>query len=87
MSKPTESGAKKPNGAASRDKRDKQGLFARLALFYRQVVAELRKTVKPTKTEMWTFFTVVLVFVIAVMAYVGILDFVFGKLVLAIYGR
>nr|WP_284501171.1 preprotein translocase subunit SecE [Bowdeniella massiliensis] len=62
-------------------------MFARIALFYRQVVAELRKTVRPTKTELWTFFTVVLIFVIAVMAFVGVLDFMFGKLILAIYGR
>ncbi|OKL55105.1 preprotein translocase subunit SecE [Bowdeniella nasicola] len=84
MSQSAETGAGKSRPAANREKR---GLFARIALFYRQVVAELRKTVRPTKTELWTFFTVVLIFVLAVMAYVGVLDFVFGKLVLFIYGR
>ena len=84
MSKPANAGASKSRTPANRDSR---GLFARIALFYRQVVAELRKVVRPTKTELWTFFTVVLVFVIAIMAFVGVLDFVFGKLVLAIYGR
>lgn len=84
MSQSAETGANKPRSAP---KGENRGLFARIALFYRQVVAELRKTVRPTKTELWTFFTVVLVFVIAVMAYVGVLDFLFGKLILAIYGR
>ena len=84
MSQPASAGTGKPSPAGRTDKR---GLFARIALFYRQVIAELRKTVRPTKTELWTFFTVVLVFVIAIMAYVGALDFLFGRLVLAIYGR
>ncbi|MDO5701531.1 MAG: preprotein translocase subunit SecE [Bowdeniella nasicola] len=84
MSQPASAGARKPSTPANRDNR---GLFARIALFYRQVIAELRKVVRPTKTELWTFFTVVLVFVIAIMAFVGVLDFVFGKFVLAIYGR
>lgn len=60
--------------------------FLKIPRFYRQVVAELRKTVRPTKTELWTFFTVVLFFVIAVMIYVGALDFIFGKFVMLLYG-
>ena len=39
------------------------GLFARIALFFRQVVAELRKVVRPTRTELITYTSVVLVFV------------------------
>ena len=55
MSQSAEAGANKPRSAP---KGENRGLFARIALFYRQVVAELRKTVRPTKTELWTFFTV-----------------------------
>lgn len=83
MSQPAKvEGAKNHPGASS----DKRRLFARIALFYRQVIAELRKTVRPTKNELWTFFAVVLVFVIAIMAFVGLLDLVFGKLVMLMYG-
>lgn len=55
-------------------------------LFLRQVVAELRKVVRPTRTELITYTTVVLVFVLAVMTYVSILDYGLGKLVLWAFG-
>ncbi|NCD16230.1 MAG: preprotein translocase subunit SecE [Actinobacteria bacterium] len=64
----------------------KRGLFARLSLFLRQIVAELRKVVRPSRTELWTFFVVVIVFVLAIMAFVGVLDFLFGQAVLFIFG-
>ncbi|MBT0767831.1 preprotein translocase subunit SecE [Kineosporia sp. J2-2] len=55
-------------------------------LFLRQVVAELRKVVRPTRTELITYTSVVLVFVLAVMLYVSALDFGFGKFVLWAFG-
>ena len=55
-------------------------------LFVRQVIAELRKVVRPTRNELVTYTTVVLVFVLAVMSYVSALDFGFGKLVLWAFG-
>jgi len=55
-------------------------------LFLRQVVAELKKVVRPTRNELITYTSVVLVFVLAVMTYVSILDFGFGKLVLWVFG-
>lgn len=54
--------------------------------FLRQVVAELRKVVRPTRTELITYTSVVLVFVLAVMLYVSALDFGFGQLVLWAFG-
>jgi preprotein translocase subunit SecE len=68
------------------DAKDRRGLFARLGLFFRQVIAELRKVVRPTRTELITYTTVVLVFVAAVMAFVSVLDFAFGHLVLFVFG-
>ena len=50
------------------------------ATFYRQVVAELRKVVWPTRQQLITYFWVVLVFVIVVMTFVSLLDLGFGKL-------
>ena len=62
------------------------GRASRIRLFIRQVVAELKKVVRPTRNELLTYFSVVLVFVCAVMTYVSLLDFGFGKLVLWVFG-
>jgi preprotein translocase subunit SecE len=53
--------------------------------FYRQVVAELRKVVYPTQEQLVTYFIVVMVFVIFMMALVSALDLAFGKLIFAIF--
>ncbi len=55
------------------------------ATFYRQVVAELRKVVWPTRQQLITYFWVVLVFVIVVMTFVSLLDLGFGKAVFAVF--
>jgi preprotein translocase subunit SecE len=55
--------------------------------FYRQVVAELRKVVWPTQQQLVTYFVVVLVFVLVLIAYVSVLDLAFGKAVFAIFGE
>jgi preprotein translocase subunit SecE len=57
-----------------------------LALFIRQVIAELRKVVRPTRNELVTYTTVVMVFVVVVMAFVSALDIGLGKLVLLVFG-
>lgn len=55
-------------------------------LFLRQVVAELKKVVRPTRTELITYTSVVLVFVLAVMLFVSGLDLAFSHLVLWLFG-
>jgi preprotein translocase subunit SecE len=64
----------------------RRGFGGRVALFVRQVISELRKVVRPTRTELITYTSVVLVFVTAVMAFVSVLDFGFGHLVLLVFG-
>jgi preprotein translocase subunit SecE len=64
----------------------RRGLFAGIALFVRQVVAELKKVVRPTRQELFTYIGVVVVFVVVVMAFVGVLDLAFGRLVLWAFG-
>ena len=64
----------------------KRSLLARISLFYRQVVAELRKVIWPTRKELVTYTSVVIVFVLIVMAFVSVLDVAFGRLVLAVFG-
>lgn len=56
-----------------------------LPTFYRQVVAELRKVVYPTQEQLITYFIVVMVFVVFMMALVSALDLGFGELVFKIF--
>lgn len=49
--------------------------------FYRQVVAEMRKVVWPTQHQVVTYFVVVLVFVVVMMAIIAGLDYGFSKAV------
>jgi preprotein translocase subunit SecE len=53
--------------------------------FLRQVVAELRKVVWPTREMLVTYFWVVLVFVLVIMSFVALLDLGLGKLVFEIF--
>lgn len=57
------------------------GQPARPGTFIAQVMAELRKVVRPTRRELVTYTIVVLVFVSVVMAYVFGLDQVLQRLV------
>ena len=52
-----------------------------LVTFYRQVVAELRKVVWPTRDELITYTTVVIVFVVAFAAAVLLFDIGVAKVV------
>jgi len=56
------------------------------ALFYRQVVAELRKVVWPSRRDLATFTAVVLVFVVIMVAIVFGLDALFTQGVVAVFG-
>ncbi|RKT17348.1 preprotein translocase subunit SecE [Streptomyces sp. 1114.5] len=67
-------------------KRAKKGLFARIGLFYRQIIAELRKVVWPTRSELTNYTAVVVTFVVVMMAIVAGLDYGFSKLSLWIFG-
>ena len=73
------------SGADAR-KGDRPNLLARIGLFYRQVVAELRKVIWPTRRELITYTTVVLAFVTGLTIIVAILDNLFGRAVLFIFG-
>ncbi|GAA4095345.1 preprotein translocase subunit SecE [Nonomuraea soli] len=55
------------------------------ALFYRQVVNELRKVIWPTRKDLITYTTVVLIFVLIVVGIVYALDWALGELVLRVF--
>ena len=69
-----------------RGRRAKRGPLGRLALFYRQVVAELRKVIWPTRKELITYTIVALVFVTVMVIIVALLDIVFAQGVLQVFG-
>ncbi len=75
-----------PERPSGRPAQPRRSLPARLSLFYRQVVAELRKVIWPTRKELLTYTSVVIVFVAIVIAYVSLLDLGFGQLVLRVFG-
>ena len=72
---------------AKKDRAQRRGPFARIALFIRQVFGELRKVVTPTRRELFSYTAVVLVFVVIMMALVAGLDFGFGWLVNLVFGN
>ncbi|MFJ8634600.1 preprotein translocase subunit SecE [Streptomyces sp. NPDC093568] len=56
-------------------KRGKKGPLKRLALFYRQIIAELRKVVWPTRNQLTTYTTVVIIFVVIMIGLVTVIDY------------
>ena len=79
-----------PNeGAASVEadaKAAKSGFWGRIVQFVRQVIAELKKVVWPTRDELTTFFVVVIVFVLAMMAFSGVVDVITAWVVSKVFG-
>ncbi|MCW2777435.1 MAG: secE [Frankiales bacterium] len=70
-------------------KRARRGPVTRvrsIGTFYRQVVAELRKVIWPTRNELLTYTSVVVVFVITMVIIVSIFDFAFSQAVLKVFG-
>ena len=70
---------KEPSSSKQADKRTGP------VTFYRQVVAELRKVVYPTRDQLGTYFVVVIAFVLVMIAIVSVLDLGFGKLAFEIF--
>jgi len=89
VSESARAGADRTRRPASRPSRGKEakrlGLFA-VARFVRQVIAELKKVVRPTRKELIGYATAVLVFVGAVMAFVTVVDLGVGSLTAWVFG-
>nr|WP_226824030.1 MULTISPECIES: preprotein translocase subunit SecE [Brevibacterium] len=54
--------------------------------FFREVIAELKKVVTPTRKQLVNYTLVVLGFILFMMLLVVVLDLVFGKLVGFVFG-
>jgi preprotein translocase subunit SecE len=68
-------------------KSDKVGFFGRIGRFIREVVAELRKVIWPTRNELLTYTAVVVMFVTVMLTIVAGLDFAYAKGVLFVFGN
>ena len=75
-------GAERRSGSGRAAKRDR----TTPALFTRQIAAELRKVIWPTRKELITYTVVALVFIIIMSAIVLTLDYGFTKLMFWIFG-
>jgi len=62
------------------------GVGQRVATYNRQVVSELRKVIWPTRQELITYTIVSITFVVAMVAFVGLLDYGFTKLIFHVFG-
>jgi preprotein translocase subunit SecE len=78
-------GGKRPGvfGRLARWLRSRPGA---IALYWRQVINELRKVIWPTRKELITYTTVVVVFVSVMTTIVSLLDIGFAKVVLKVFG-
>jgi preprotein translocase subunit SecE len=85
---PATAGATRARGTAVREggRPGKVSLLSRFVRFLREVVAELRKVIWPTRNQLVTYTIVVLVFVSFMVALVSLLDYVFGRGVLFLFG-
>ena len=75
--------AEKRSGAGRAAKRESR---TTPALFFRQMVSELRKVIWPTRSMLVTYTVVCLVFVIFMVIIVTSLDYGFTKLVFEVFG-
>jgi preprotein translocase subunit SecE len=73
-----------------REHRDKPGPAKRdrttPALFLRQIMAELRKVIWPTRRELRTYTIVAMMFILVMVVIVTSLDYAFTKLVFWAFG-
>jgi preprotein translocase subunit SecE len=81
MATQTRGEAEKRSGRAA-----KRGDRMTPALFVRQVVAELRKVIWPTRKELITYTVVCLTFVVFMATIVTLLDVGFAKLMFWVFG-
>jgi preprotein translocase subunit SecE len=86
----TATGLGSADGSAPRRQPDRErgpNRLRRLITYYKQVVAELRKVIWPTRRELLTYTTVVLIFVVFMVAIVALFDFAFSQGVLRVFGE
>ena len=80
-------GAERPTPPrAKKTAKPEPGLYGRIARFWRQVLAELKKVVRPTRETLFSYVSAVLVFVVGVRAFITLIDLASGLLVGFVFG-
>jgi preprotein translocase subunit SecE len=74
-----------PRGGGAAVK-SRPGGFGRIGRFIREVVAELRKVIWPTRKELLTYAVVVIIFIAILMSIIALYDLVFGRVVAFVFG-
>lgn len=82
----TETSTAEDRGAGRGTAARQGGPIARILLFIRQVIDEMRKVVRPTRQELIQYTIVVLVFILIIMGFVVGLDQLFQRLVSWLFG-
>jgi preprotein translocase subunit SecE len=83
----TQASETEPRAAAAGGRGGKRPSYpVRVSTYNRQVVAELRKVIWPTRQELVTYTIVSITFVVAMVAFVGLLDYGFTKLIFHVFG-
>ena len=82
MATQTGQSAERQSGSGRADKRERTSP----AVFVRQVAAELRKVIWPTRRELGTYTSVALVFIVIMTVLVTSLDYGFTKLMVWFFG-
>jgi preprotein translocase subunit SecE len=72
--------------SSASERRPSQGGRTSVGLFLRQVIAELRKVIWPTREQLVTYFLVVLMFVLFMILFVSVLDYGFNLAMFEIFG-
>jgi preprotein translocase subunit SecE len=75
----------KKGRATPRQRATRTGKRAGPVAFVQESIAELRKVVYPTGPQLLNYFVVVLIFVLFVIAFVSLLDLVFGWAILKVF--
>ncbi|HVU61631.1 MAG TPA: preprotein translocase subunit SecE [Mycobacteriales bacterium] len=86
MTQTNESMPTAKSARSGRGKGGKPGYPERISTYNRQVVSELRKVLWPTRNELVTYTVVSVTFVVAMVAFVGALDYGFTKAVFSLFG-
>ncbi|MFD4365973.1 preprotein translocase subunit SecE [Rhodococcus sp. NPDC058521] len=79
----------KPARTSAKDSKDqakKPNIFKRLRRFIREVIAELRKVIWPNRKQMITYTSVVIVFLIFMVAFIFGVDLAVGQGVTWLFG-
>ena len=84
--RPFTTGTTRGRTAVREGRAPKASLPSRFVRFLREVVAELRKVIWPTRSQLVTYTLVVLVFVSFMVGLVTLLDYLFGRGVLFLFG-